>query len=94
VPEGLSADVPSLLSQFVTGDYLLSHTFKTDNGNDVISTLCYDMGPRAALEVGRRQLIFMAAQLLDETPDQAMLNELDNEEAVDDEEEDDEGGGD
>ena len=89
IPEGLTTDIASLLSQFVADDYLVSKTVKSAT-NDVTSTLCYAVGPRSALELGRRQLVHLAAQLIDELPDQAMLNELDNEEAGEPEEDEEE----
>jgi hypothetical protein len=36
----------------------------------------YAMGPRSALEVGRRQIVFFCAEILGEAPDPAMIKEI------------------
>jgi hypothetical protein len=38
------------------------------------------MGPRAAMEVGRKQVIYFCSNVLDEQPDPTMLAEVDEDE--------------
>jgi hypothetical protein len=43
----------------------------------------YSMGPRAAMEIGRHQIIFFCSEILDEgEPDPTMLQEIYQEEAT------------
>jgi MAGE family len=48
-------------------------------------TFVYTMGPRAAVEIGRKQVVIFCADVLDEHPDETMLMEYENddEEGVD-----------
>ena len=57
----------------------------TDNKDQELPLVKYSLGPRAAHEIGRRQIIHFCAEILDEEPDPTMLAELDD--GVDDEEE-------
>jgi len=70
------------IQEFVDCGYLILDKFKTDDDS---SGVYYAWGPRAALEVGRKQIITFTANILDEQPDPTMLQELD--EGGDDEEE-------
>ena len=63
----------TLLTRFVEQDYLIKDKVKVEDDS---SGVYYTLGPRAALEVGRKQLIFFAANLLGEQPDPTMLHEL------------------
>ena len=84
-----TANTPSIdvaLERFVALDYLLkqkidveSHTQSSVTEDALVQ---YSMGPRAAMEVGRRQVIFFCAEILDEQPDPTMLLEIANEEAT------------
>jgi hypothetical protein len=38
--------------------------------------MLYAMGPRAAMEVGRKQVIYFCAEILDEEPDPTMLRDV------------------
>ena len=71
--EGLGTDMQTLLTRFVEQDYLIKDKVKVEDDS---SGVYYTLGPRAALEVGRKQLIFFAANLLGEQPDPTMLHEL------------------
>jgi len=42
----------------------------------------YSMGPRAAMEIGRRQVIYFCSEILDEQPDPTMLQEIASEETT------------
>ena len=71
-------NVDILLERFVQMDYLLkTKADKTisvadQDENDIL----YAMGPRAAMEIGQRQIIYFCAEVLDEEPDPIMLAEL------------------
>lgn len=69
------ADV--LLEKFCSMDYLIK-----DKDKDTDDLFLYTMGPRAALEVGRRQVIYFCSEILGEQPDPTMLQELEDEEAT------------
>ena len=88
---GLTPDVDSLLDKFVHMDYLMKKKAdKTTNANGGTleeNAVLYAMGPRALLEIGRRQIIFFCAEVLDEQPDPTMLQELADEEGDEEEEE-------
>eukprot|EP00586_Coscinodiscus_wailesii_P015786 CAMPEP_0172500324 /NCGR_PEP_ID=MMETSP1066-20121228/136958_1 /TAXON_ID=671091 /ORGANISM="Coscinodiscus wailesii, Strain CCMP2513" /LENGTH=338 /DNA_ID=CAMNT_0013274501 /DNA_START=111 /DNA_END=1127 /DNA_ORIENTATION=- len=71
-------DIDSLLEKFVQADYLLKDFFPV-NGVDGEENVMYAMGPRAALEIGRRQLVYFCAQVLDEDPDPTILAEIEDE---------------
>ena len=45
---------------------------------------------RAAIEVGRKQVIYFCASILDEQPDPTMLKEVDEDDEVEEEESDEE----
>jgi MAGE family len=79
---GMTPDADVLLEKFVRRDYL----FK-EKGNETLLSMShnaedwssfYSMGPRAAMEIGRKQVIFFCAEILDEEPDPTMLKELEN----------------
>lgn len=82
-------DVDTLLVQFVERDYLLREKCSETRGSQVQTdhdVFQYSMGPRAAMEIGRRQIIFFCSEILDEgEPDPTMLQEIDEEDAEDDE---------
>ena len=72
-----------MLENFTQWDYLIKekateenyHTSPVEEG-DVL----YSMGPRAALEVGRKQIITFCAEILGEEPDPSMLKEIEGDE--------------
>jgi MAGE family len=84
-----TANTPSVdvaLERFVALDYLLKQKINMESYTQSSVTedalVQYSMGPRAAMEVGRRQVIFFCAEILDEQPDPTMLLEIANEEAT------------
>jgi len=89
-------NIDALLQKFIYFDYLLkikvdenaNLSSVTQTQGDNASHVAYAMGPRAALEVGRRQVLFFCAEILDEQPDPTMLAELDAEENEDGEDDD------
>jgi hypothetical protein len=86
----LTPNVDAMLEQFVQWDYLIKDKATDDNFNSQTleeGDLIYTMGPRSAMEVGRKQVICFCAEILDEEPDPTMLKEVEEEL----EEEDDEG---
>jgi hypothetical protein len=42
----------------------------------VENTFQYAMGPRAAMEIGRKQIVYFCAEVLDEEPDETMIAEI------------------
>ena len=86
-------DVDTLLVQFVERDYLLREKCTETTGLPTATSQVtdqdsfqYSMGPRAAMEIGRRQIIFFCSEILDEgEPDPTMLEEIDDEDAEDNE---------
>jgi MAGE family len=73
-------DVDVLLEKFVRRDYLLREKANEDlmsqrNGSDENSNF-YSIGPRAAMEIGRQQILFMCAEIMGVEPDQETINEL------------------
>jgi len=48
----------------------------TASGLDEGVDMFYAMGPRAAMEIGRKQIVYFCAEILDEQPDPTMLSEI------------------
>ena len=73
-----------MLERFVHLDYLLKDKIEeTESGREASEdgkVIAYAMGPRAAMEIGRKQLVQFCAQILDEQPDPTMLAEIDEDE--------------
>jgi hypothetical protein len=92
---GETPDIDALLEKFVLQDYLLRD--KIEEGDETAGksedgkVIAYAMGPRAAMEVGRRQVVFFCSNVLDEQPDPTMLAEIDEDEG-DESSEEEEGG--
>jgi hypothetical protein len=89
---GATPDVDVLLEKFVHMDYLLKKKADKNANNPATGTLeenpyIFAAGPRSMLEIGRRQIIYFCAEVLDEQPDPIMLQELAEEEGVEEEEE-------
>ncbi|KAL7511078.1 hypothetical protein ACHAXN_008525 [Cyclotella atomus] len=87
-------DLDSLLEQFVQADYLLkdkideSDITKNPTSDSEKKVVAYAMGPRANMEIGRRQLVYFCANLLGEQePDPTMMMEIDEDEEESGEEE-------
>ena len=84
---GQTPDVDAMLERFVQLDYLLRDKIEEPDcvegssaaGEDGKVT-AYAMGPRAAMEVGRKQVIYFCSNVLDEQPDPTMLAEVDEDE--------------
>lgn len=94
---GQTPDIDVLLEKFVARDYLLRDKIDEPSGEGSASfagedgkVVAYAMGPRAAMEVGRKQIIYFCSNVLDEQPDPTMLAEVD--EDMEEEGEEDEGG--
>lgn len=76
---GLTPDIDTLIEKFVHMDYILKKkankgTAGTNSADE--SAFLYAMGPRTLLEIGRKQIIYFCAEILDEQPDPIMLQEL------------------
>jgi hypothetical protein len=72
-------DVDTLLAKFVHQDYLLKEKAGelTGPGSQLVeNTFQYAMGPRAAMEIGRKQIVYFCAEVLDEEADETMLAEI------------------
>jgi MAGE family len=78
VIEGITPNIDFLIEKFLGMDYLLQIKAENTSGSEDITYLA--MGPRAALEVGRRQIIFFCSEILGEEPDPTMLQELEDSE--------------
>ena len=78
----MTPDVDVLLDKFILRDYLLKEKATEErlaaSQDAEEGSMFYTMGPRAAMEIGRRQIIYFAAEVLDEDPDPTMLAELEN----------------
>lgn len=77
----------SLLESFVQHDYLVREA-KNEHLMSIFDiadeeSVFYSLGPRAAIEVGRKQIIYFCAEILDEPePDETMLKELEEDEQL------------
>lgn len=86
----LTPDVDFLLRKFVQRDYLVQQKASEFNSNDDTQSqqmedttaVYYTMGPRAAMEIGRRQVLYFCAEIMDQEPDPTMLLELQHDEAA------------
>jgi hypothetical protein len=88
INNNLTPNVDALLEEFVHWDYFIKE--KATDENFASQTLeegdvLYTMGPRSAIEIGRKQVIHFCAEILDEAPCPTMLKEI--EEDMDDEDE-------
>lgn len=74
-------NVDRLLEQFVKQDYLvkINKVEALTNGDADDRQYYYSMGPRAALTIGRKQIIYFCAEVCDVEPDPLMLQELEEE---------------
>mmetsp|Transcript_11502 Transcript_11502/g.20685 ORF Transcript_11502/g.20685 Transcript_11502/m.20685 type:complete len:355 (-) Transcript_11502:835-1899(-) len=93
---GQTPDIDTLLERFVAVDYLLRDKIEeTEAGRESLAgedgkVTAYAMGPRAAMEVGRKQIIYFCSNVLDEQPDPTMLKEVDEDEEEEEEDEEEE----
>jgi hypothetical protein len=77
--EGLTPNADSLLEMCCHWDYLIKEKATDENcGSQALEDgdMLYSMGPRAVMEIGRRQIIFFCAEVLGEEPDPTMLKEV------------------
>ena len=87
---GQTPDIDALLERFVQLDYLLRDKIEEPDGREGSTqsedgkVTAYAMGPRAAMEVGRKQIIYFCSNVLDEQPDPTMLAEVDGDDGFDD----------
>ena len=94
--ENVAPSPDYLLDKFVQQDYLIKEKATEDNltGQQLEEgDVLYTMGPRSAMEVGRKQVIHFCAEILDEEPCPTMLKEIeeDEEEEMESQLQDDEG---
>lgn len=91
---GLTPDVDTLMDKFVHLDYLVKKKADKNAANAAANleenSFLYAMGPRALLEIGRKQIIYFCAEVLDEQPDPTMLQELEEEDGAQDDQEEEE----
>ena len=82
----LTPDADALLQKFVQQDYLWQRkATELDWPQEVDEKAnCYSLGPRGAMEISRKQIVYFCAEVLGQEPDPTMLAELkdDDEEAV------------
>ena len=75
-------DVDALMEVFVQRDYLLrektNETLANLHQQATDTSFFYAMGPRATMEIGRKQIIYFCAEVLGEDPDPTMLKELED----------------
>ena len=63
----LTPDVDALLHKFIERDYLVKEKVVPDEGTqsqDGEASIFYTMGPRAAMEIGRKQVVYFCAEIL------------------------------
>lgn len=79
----LTPNVDELLEKFVRMDYLLKK--KSDRGRaggaaveEIEGQFSYAIGPRAIMEIGRKQIVYFCAEILEEQPCPTMLAEIEN----------------
>ena len=77
--EALTPNVDALLEQCVNWDYFIKEKATEANclsQNFDEGDFIYSMGPRSAMEIGRKQIIYFCASILGEEPDPSMLREV------------------
>ena len=63
----VTPDVDALLHKFLERDYLVKQKVVPDEGTQSQhgeATIYYTMGPRAAMEIGRKQIVYFCAEIL------------------------------
>lgn len=83
----MTPNVDALLEEFVHWDYFIKEKATDENYSTQTveeGDFLYTMGPRSAIEIGRKQVIHFCAEILDEAPCPTMLKEV--EEDIEDEE--------
>jgi len=77
--EGLTPNADALLEQCVNWDYFIKEKATENNcssQNFDEGDFLYSTGPRSAMEIGRKQIIYFCASILGEEPDPSMLREV------------------
>lgn len=77
--DALTPNVDALLEQCVNWDYFIKEKAAEDNcstQNLEEGDMLYSIGPRSAMEIGRKQIICFCASILGEEPDPSMLREV------------------
>jgi len=72
-----------MLEHFTQSDYLIKEKATEENYHSSPieeGDFLYSMGPRSALEIGRKQIITFCAEILGEEPDPTMLKEIEGDE--------------
>ena len=92
---GETPDLDACLEKFVQADYLLRDKIDESECTGRVTSedgkvIAYAMGPRAAMEIGRRQIVWFCSNILDEQPDPTMLAEIEEDEPEESEEEEEE----
>lgn len=76
-------EIDATIDRLVHMDYILKEKGNPENitstPNNNEQRFSYAMGPRSLLEIGRKQLLYFTAEVLDEEPDPTMLAALNNE---------------
>eukprot|EP00980_Cylindrotheca_fusiformis_P009492 scaffold2076_cov106-Cylindrotheca_fusiformis.AAC.1 len=75
----MTPNVDALLEQFVHWDYFIKEKATEENFSTQTleeGDVLYTMGPRSAIEIGRKQIIHFCAEILDEAPCPTMLKEV------------------
>ena len=80
---GNTPNVDVLLEQFVHRNYLLKEKVVGDPDLPE-NAVFYSMGPRAGIEIGRKQVLYFCAEILDEEVTPGMIQELEGEEGDED----------
>ena len=87
----MTPDVDVSLEDFVKLDYLMkekiSDELKEKTPDAEENSVMYALGPRAVLEIGKKQILYFCAEILGEEPDQAMLQDLERDEEEEEQEE-------
>lgn len=79
--DGLTPNADTLLEQCVYWDYFIKEKATEENclqQNFEDGDMLYSMGPRSAMEIGRKQIIYFCASILGEDPDPSMLREVED----------------
>ena len=83
---GLTPDVDRLMEHYVKLDFLTKEKISEEKLSSMPNSdvdehnVVYALGPRAAVEIGRKQIIYFCADVLDEEPDPSMLLDLERDE--------------
>jgi len=78
--DALTPNVDALLEQCVNWDYFIKEKASEEvlQSQNLEEGYLYSMGPRSAVEIGRKQIIFFCASILGEEPDPSMIKEVDD----------------